>query len=123
MKELKFRAYDHRYVSYIYSDTVGLSSFFAYTKRGEWSIQQFTGLKDITGKMIYEDDIIHYDFDGDSYPEEAFDKNLICKYETNNGWYAFVEKDVIEDDGWCWLEVRNHCTVIGNIFENPELLN
>jgi uncharacterized phage protein (TIGR01671 family) len=86
------------------------------------TIEQYTGLKDKNGKEIYEGDIIHYVFDGDSYPKEATDVKLVCVYDDKNGWFAFNESPTSEFSEYLWYEIENHCEVIGNIHENPELL-
>jgi len=83
---------------------------------------QYTGLKDKNGKEIYEGDIIKYTFDGASYPKEAVDKILICEWDQSNAWFVFKEHDDNISDGYYWLEIKGYCEVIGNIYENPELL-
>ena len=84
--------------------------------------QQYTGLTDKNSKEIYEGDILKYTFDGDSYPEEAVDKIFICEWDQNNAWFVFKEHDDDVSDAYYWLEIKGYCEVIGNIFENSELL-
>ena len=79
---------------------------------------QYTGLKDVNGVEIYEGDIIHYKFDGDSYPKEAVDRILTCSYDEDEGMYSFDNSD----HSYYWAEIKRHCNIIGNLFENPELL-
>ncbi len=83
---------------------------------------QYTGLKDKNNEEVYEGDIIKYTFDGASYPKEAVDKILICEWDQSNAWFVFKEHDDNISDGYYWLEIKGYCEVIGNIFENPELL-
>jgi uncharacterized phage protein (TIGR01671 family) len=68
-------------------------------------LMQYTGLKDKNGVEIYEGDIVRFlDIDGvDSVTEVEF---------REGGFYPFAP-DFIH---WCNVEV------IGNIYENPELL-
>jgi uncharacterized phage protein (TIGR01671 family) len=132
-RELKFRYRDDVIKMTVYSDEftsvahdahTGLSHFFQCASRNALNgiVEQFTGLKDKNGKEIYEGDVLFYDFDGDSYPEEAVKANLICVYERHNGWFSFNHTAEENEDGYLWYEMRNRCEVIGNIHENPELL-
>jgi uncharacterized phage protein (TIGR01671 family) len=81
-------------------------------------IQQYTGLKDKNDKEICEGDIVHYLFDGASYPKEAQDKYLTCVYDSDFGGFSFDDTD----SSYYWAEIRGYVEVVGNIFENPELL-
>lgn len=85
-------------------------------------VQQFSGGFDKNGKEIYEGDIIHfYDVCMDGH---ITDVNLICRYHTENLWFTFDESMDNPHDGFYWGELKNlDIEVIGNIFENPELLN
>ena len=80
--------------------------------------QQYTGLKDKNDKEIYEGDIVHYVFDGASYPKEAQDKYLTCVYDPDFGLFCFDDAD----SSYYWAEIRGYVEMIGNIFENSELL-
>jgi len=76
------------------------------------TLQQFTGLKDKNGKEIYEGDIMT----GRNTP-------IVVGY--NPPEFTFVYKNI--DGGFCsnyyvgWADFEGE--IIGNIMENPEILN
>jgi uncharacterized phage protein (TIGR01671 family) len=75
------------------------------------TIGQYTGLKDKNGKEIYEGDIIQY---GGYYANVIWkDSGLILKW---------INIDYLRNDLSYWITIRES-NVIGNIYENPELLN
>lgn len=69
-------------------------------------LMQYTGLKDKNGKEVYEGDIVRYSNKSDR--EVVFEKGMFQSRQ-KNGWGALVL-------------IANNCEVIGNIYENPELL-
>lgn len=92
------------------------------------TICQCTGLKDKNGKLIWENDIIHKPFytDYDAYANsEAYTGRI--QYE-DGGWSVEITKSdgsicassIIEMIGYS--KDIEHFEVLGNIFDNPELL-
>ncbi len=78
-------------------------------------IQQYTGLTDSTGKKIFEGDIVDYRYDGMSeFEKERYSSLLVSpvywEYERWRIKYSAAS--------YAWHLMK----VIGNIFENPELL-
>lgn len=123
MREIKFRAFDtytNRIVSWEeIKESCELDSFFDLVS---FEKMQFTGLKDIEGKDIYEGDILAddclrkelYDDGTYSYGEVLFKDGKFLQ--------AYTHKDnavYYDDVAPSWLKIK----VVGNIHENPELLN
>lgn len=81
------------------------------TKRFEYiPTMQFTGLKDKNGVDIYEGDIVECFNDGLS--EVLFRKGSF-------GTLTYTSRGV---DFYTFNEIYGACEIIGNIYENPELL-
>ncbi|MCK1999962.1 YopX family protein [[Brevibacterium] frigoritolerans] len=78
------------------------------------SVGQYTGLKDKNGKRIYEGDILN----------DQEDKPLYIEFSEEKAAFCFV--DVFDPYGKEYYTVRDlhyeDLEIVGNIFENPELL-
>ena len=125
MRELKFRVWseeDKEYrsdikVSDLVVDIDGVPSTIYNDEGDRFDIEQYTGLKDKNGKEIYEGDIIREKwFDEDARRGE----NRVgkCEYFTDGFVCWFVGGRFIQ----LGMLVSSHIEVIGNIHENPELL-
>ena len=82
--------------------------------------QQFTGLQDKNGQKIYEGDIIKFSVKVETEKFELF----VCEYDDSQACYIFYKngkKDIL--GGYCFSQNESKSLqIIGNIFENSELL-
>lgn len=114
----------HKDEKWFISNKAGMP--FAYEVRPE-TISQYTGLTDKNGNKIWENDICRYiDGDENGIKEETF----VVKYgrheelfKINMGFYIdWIKTNYYRCDLVFWTENRN-IEVIGNVFDNTELLN
>lgn len=142
MREIKFRAWntlDGKWLSD--SKTINMALDWAnigleVQPGGKFSIShdglvlmQYTGLEDKNGLEVYEGDILRWpNYHGDPKPckncgHVEHDKDLICQVVYKNGaphhdGNEWADDRLAQFEGDDVLEVE----VIGNIYENPELL-
>lgn len=128
-RDIKFRVWDKirkeftedgRYKNEFVGIALGFYSDVCISK-DDLVIQQYTELKDKNGTEIYEGDILHF-YENNEIDNFITNKYIICKYTLDNAWFSFVENINDVYDGYYWMEIDNKCEVVGNIFQNPELL-
>lgn len=116
------------------SSKITLNDYGAYDSEMAYcvipeTVGQFTGLYDKNGTKIFEGDIIS--------AKEKFANNEIYKFEVMFGecgndddgfmGFYFQKKNIVlsdlllRKDPLFWIKIYN-CEIIGNIFDNPELL-
>lgn len=140
MREIKFRAYDKHtkimlpivdIIKFTKSEAINIMRDGAYgvginiQYQPQIELMQFTGLHDKNGKEIYEGDVVKvnahsYDF--------GFEKDRIGEIRFIEGCFGFYKQlsekeylfnELSTESGYGELE---YYEVIGNIYENPELL-
>lgn len=106
---------------YILQETMtdwGLPNRFNQYEIDPETLCQYTGQKDKNGKCIYDGDIVSFI---DMYSTESGYSEHNCIGEV--GWSdeecCFYVTNRLSSESW---EVLGECEVIGNIFDNPELL-
>ena len=130
MREIKFRAWDKtenkmdRNVKELrFNSKTGLFGVllyhmgFEYTRRAkDVELMQYTGLKDKNGKEIYEGDII-------SAWSQGWNAIGEVKHRIDGLWFMYPAYQHKIMWGLCPNpEGKTSVEVIGNIYENPELL-
>lgn len=85
---------------------------------------QYTGLTDKNGNKIWENDVVKYHFGNDAAPIR-FGEYQNCFDNTKTGHIGFYVdwdcKKALRKDLGYWVNMID-CNVVGNIFDNPELL-
>lgn len=127
MREIKFRAWDkeHKkmdYAPYVYAGE--LNDLI----NGMKNLMQYTGLKDKNGKEIYCSDILkqfqYYNNFGDE-KENEYRNGLVVWVEKEARWQVREHQkhpNGYEADVDCNFQQTNRREIIGNIYEQPELV-
>ena len=124
-KEIKFRAITREGIM-IYN--IGAIEFFTTGSYrineeipiGADKLMQFTGLKDKNGKEIYEGDIVNF---GQKRKDGSM-RNYEVKWHLDRfGMQNPRSSDYLWFDNYSKRPRNDELEVIGNIYENPELLN
>lgn len=103
---------------------VGIYGYDEHLELGnETILMQFTGLKDKNGKEIYEGDILEYKFNklvdfrnGEKIEPEWIRERRVMRFIEDRFSFA---KDIKKPN---YFEYPSMSKVIGNIYENPELV-
>ena len=147
MREYKFRVWDTKHKKFLIGippmeymldhdewswrdieedPCVYLNNVFSKDFNGRLIFQQYTGLTDSKGNHIYEGDIIkehHFEDWGDKIGYEYIG---IVVYKVCSDGILFAEYKTIpaknQNTKFRGNAIQSDCEVIGNIFENPELL-
>ena len=131
MREMKFRAWHKKLQKILEIDSIEMdiykagkiSTLTGYDK-DTWinniniediELLEYTGIKDVDGVEIYEGDIVEKEF-----MEPWIEEKLIGTVEMIEGhWSVVNDKKKIAEYLWDETDIDH---VIGNIYENPNLL-
>ena len=131
-REIKFRAWDKE--SKLFENPINDYHTFQWYQKDRFVLMQFTGLHDKNGKEIYEGDLIKVlDRDWPSqlteFPEMNHQQYLdhissICEVRYVKDGFRLIQ---LKGRGYYYDNVgrengRDVFEIIGNIYENPELL-
>lgn len=105
-REIKFRVWDGNHNKFIYPEVIELNCGIEY--------QQYTGLKDNNGQEIYEGDIVEIDIYEYAGVKEKQQLVIGNNKDNTNFWHdvSYLQK----------IQCK-HIEVIGNVFEDKELLD
>ena len=138
MKPIKFRIWDKKLEMFYYSkedaikklskaqeidwfETEGneaailLGCLESVQEGDRYVICMYTGIKDNTGKEIYEDDLINFTINYSSSPS-TWHENELVQYCEEDASFIFGLHCLGNDD-YCGCLVRESLKVVGNIFE------
>ena len=132
-REIKFRAWDGKKIHYYELETFviqfnGILGKFNKRTRSydqvNWELMQYTGLKDKNGKERFEDDIVLITWTTDSkggylQSSDAYvDHKMIAVIKYYREGFAYFDSK----DKQINFPKNADIEVIGNVYENPELL-
>ncbi len=126
-RDIKFRAWDEVSEKMLnwneFLDTNMKNTFIAPESTG-LILMQYTGLHDKNEKEIYEGDIVLYEdwemaYEGGG--NDSFINKGIVEYCEDNCCYNVTERQTVDITDVLYKD-NEDLEVIGNIYENPELL-
>ena len=135
LRRIVFRGKTKDGVGFVYGDLVHKRNGLAAIEDGgglradidETTIGQFTGLKDINEVEIYEGDVVDWTFFRYYGTEEEHRLRGIIEWYQGGFIFRVIEND-FENAGFYGIsdlntDTESDCEIIGNIYDNPELIN
>ena len=123
MREIKFRAWDKKDKLWVAGWSIGQAG--VQTETSNKVFMQYTGLQDKNGKEIFEGDVVkiedYYEnirigiivFDSGTYKLQNLGQNFYYQFGSD-GEYDWESIENVDED---------NIEIIGNLYENPELLD
>lgn len=108
-------AYLKTYLDYVDQSDHGAASFSIL--ESDLVLLQYTGMVDTKEQKIWEGDVVEY-----SNSREGMKFNAEVVYDTKTARFKIISPKY-QFDLYDMNDYYGHITVIGNIFQNPELLN
>ena len=134
MREIKFRARHIKNKQWYFGverddeadPLLPLGIFWLWVENGildRETLGQYTGLKDKSGVEIYGGDIVEYDPIGwkDSFSRWQIKFNL-GEFHLWGERPSLIDRESPDTACVAIGAAHSHCSIIGNIYENPELL-
>jgi uncharacterized phage protein (TIGR01671 family) len=120
---IKFRIWDRFKKEWSNPGLITLSTLelWGHSDNGKIA-QQFTGLKDNTGKEIYEGDIVEISSNRNRYQIKYSDWGFVAYWITNKVNSVGKRHDQFKSVLFTNGKDKAYVNLIGNILENPELL-
>lgn len=134
MKIIKFRVWDKIREKMNYEPETSCSGWEEFpineiAKDEDKVLMQFTGLLDKNGKEIYEKDILQFSDKSEWYRSELISMTIQGKTKEEKQEFlnsqSFERREIKIPEDYEWLlssEIQQEWEIIGNIYENPELL-
>lgn len=141
-RKIEFRGFDGTqwyYGDLEYNRKTDVARIHTYEEDGSYcrqytvdpdTVSQFTGMRDRHGKKIFEGDIVSRKDSAFGYVDTGvvkYDCHLgafVLEYESYGRTYqSTFKKGFSDNDGKCTIEGTYSYEVIGNIYDNPELLD
>lgn len=115
MREIKFRGkreedgeWQEGYFVFGLIEDLIVCGLFSWRVKSE-TVGEYTGLEDKNGKKIFEGDILRV---------KSRKTETLCVVVFREGWFI----GITEDNGECEFRYMADVEIIGNIYDNPDLI-